>query len=192
VLLALSTGQKTGLLIAAGVFIGFALASSFLFPRRDPDFPGRRGLGTFVTVTLALFIGMMAAIYVLAREDEAEGVGHEAAAETGGTGTGGTETGGTETGGTETGGTETGGAAEGDAAAGKAVFTSAGCGSCHTLADAGSNGQVGPNLDEAKPSYELAVTRVTNGMPPMPSFKDQLSEEKIRDVAAYVSESAGT
>ena len=39
----------------------------------------------------------------------------------------------------------------GDATAGKAVFTSAGCGGCHTLADAGANGNVGPNLDEAKP-----------------------------------------
>ena len=184
--IALSSGQKTGLLIAAGVFIAFSLASSFLFPRRDPDFPGR-SLSLFVTVTLALFIGMMAAIFVLAKEDEAEGGGHEAAAETGGT-----ETGGTETGGTETGGTETGGAGQGDAQAGKAVFASAGCGSCHTLADAGSSGQVGPNLDEAKPKFALVVTRVTNGKPPMPAFADQLTEEQIRDVAAYVSASAGS
>src|SRR5215207_9046958 len=57
----------------------------------------------------------------------------------------------TETGGTETEGTETGGgSAEGDAAAGKTVFASAGCASCHTLSDAGSTGNVGPNLDEAK------------------------------------------
>ena len=185
--IALSSGQKTGLLIAAGVFIAFALASSFLFPRRDPDFPSR-SLNLFVTVTLALFIGMMATIFVLAKEDEAEGGGHEAAAETGGTETGGTETGGTETGGTETGGT----AVQGDAQAGKAVYASAGCGSCHTLADAGSSGQVGPNLDEAKPQFALVVTRVTNGKPPMPAFADQLTEEQIRNVAAYVSASAGS
>ena len=42
--------------------------------------------------------------------------------------------------------------AAGDAAAGKEVFASAGCAGCHTLADAGSTGTVGPNLDEAKPS----------------------------------------
>ncbi len=36
------------------------------------------------------------------------------------------------------------------------IFAAAGCGGCHTLAaDAGSNGAVGPNLDEAKPSKEL-------------------------------------
>jgi mono/diheme cytochrome c family protein len=37
----------------------------------------------------------------------------------------------------------------GDATAGKAVFTSAGCASCHTLSQAGATGTVGPNLDTA-------------------------------------------
>lgn len=74
----------------------------------------------------------------------------------------------------------------GDATAGKAVFTSAGCTSCHTLKDAGSNGTVGPNLDEAKPDAQLVVDRVTNGMGAMPSFSGQLSPEQIRNVAAYV------
>jgi cytochrome c553 len=109
---------------------------------------------------------------------------------------GGTDTGATtETSGdTETsGGTETGGgtSGQGDAEAGKAVFTSAGCSSCHTLADAGATGNVGPNLDEAKPEFELVHTRVTNGMGAMPSFKGQLTEQQINDVAAYVSSVAG-
>jgi mono/diheme cytochrome c family protein len=79
----------------------------------------------------------------------------------------------------------------GDAAAGKQVFESAGCTSCHTLADAGATGTIGPNLDEAKPPASLVVERVTNGKPPMPSFKGQLSEQQIQDVAAYVSSAAG-
>ena len=74
----------------------------------------------------------------------------------------------------------------GDAAAGEAVFSSAGCGSCHTLEAAGASGTVGPNLDEAKPDAALVVERVTNGMGPMPSFKGQLDEKQIQDVAAYV------
>ena len=54
---------------------------------------------------------------------------------------------------------------------GESLFASAGCGGCHTLAAAGSGGKVGPNLDEAKPSLELAIDRVTNGRGGMPSFK---------------------
>ena len=81
----------------------------------------------------------------------------------------------------------------GDAALaeGKKVFASAGCGSCHTLADAGSNGTVGPNLDQAKPGEALVSTTVTNGKGVMPSFKGQLTDEEIAAVAAYVSSVAG-
>ena len=46
---------------------------------------------------------------------------------------------------------------------------------------------MGPNLDEAKPEAALVVDRVTNGSGAMPSFADELSEEQIVDVAAYVS-----
>jgi mono/diheme cytochrome c family protein len=88
--------------------------------------------------------------------------------------------------------TEGGGAeGEGDPAAGKQVLMDAGCGGCHTLKDAGTSGQVGPNLDEAKPSSDLVVERVTNGKGVMPSFKGKLTDQQIQDVAAYVSSVAG-
>src|SRR5262249_3099698 len=58
---------------------------------------------------------------------------------------------------------------------GKQVFISAGCGSCHTLRDAGVTGTVGPNLDAARPPQSLVVDRVTNGLGPMPSFRARLS-----------------
>ena len=70
---------------------------------------------------------------------------------------------------------------------GKSIFASAGCGSCHTFAAAGSSGTIGPNLDEAKPPFELAIERVTNGMGQMPSFRDSLSNDQIRAVAEFVS-----
>jgi|SRR5687768_3672711 len=99
----------------------------------------------------------------------------------------------TETDETETTETETTPTAEGDPAAGKEVFLGASaCGGCHTLADAGSTGQVGPNLDEAQPDYELALDRVTNGQGGMPSFSSTLSEQQIADVSAYVSSVAGS
>ena len=84
-----------------------------------------------------------------------------------------------------------GAAGEGDAAAGKQVFASAGCSACHTLKDAGATGKVGPNLDEAMPSQDLVVERVSNGKGAMPSFKGRLTDQEIQDVAAYVSSVAG-
>jgi cbb3-type cytochrome c oxidase subunit III len=75
---------------------------------------------------------------------------------------------------------------------GKTVFATAGCTGCHTLKAAGSTGTVGPNLDEAKPSKDLVIDRVTNGQGGMPSFKGQLSEAQIQAVADYVSSNAGT
>lgn len=99
----------------------------------------------------------------------------------------------TETGTTETTTTETGGEApEGDPAAGKEIFLGAsGCTGCHTLADAGSSGTVGPNLDDSQPSFELAYDRVTNGLGGMPAFSTSLSDQQRADVAAYVSSVAG-
>jgi len=83
--------------------------------------------------------------------------------------------------------TTTSATGSGDAATGKEVFASAGCGGCHTFSAAGSSGSVGPNLDDASPSYDHVVTQVTEGGGAMPSFKDELTEQQIQDVAAFVS-----
>ncbi len=82
-------------------------------------------------------------------------------------------------------------ALKGDPVAGKKIFLSAGCTGCHTLADAGSTGTVGPNLDQAKPDFRKATARVTLGKNAMPSFKGQLSTQQIADVAAYVVQATG-
>ena len=58
----LSTGHEIGLIVVAGVFIAFALASSFLVPRYKPDFPGPNGLSVFVIVSLLMFVLMVLAI----------------------------------------------------------------------------------------------------------------------------------
>ena len=78
---------------------------------------------------------------------------------------------------------------EGDAAAGEEIFAANGCGGCHTLEAAGTSGEVGPNLDDAQPSFEVAVETITNGAGAMPAFGDQLEDQQIADVAAYVVES---
>ena len=81
--------------------------------------------------------------------------------------------------------------AAGGAQAGEQVFADAGCGSCHTLNAAGSNGTTGPNLDELKPSEQEVAEQVTNGGGGMPAFKGRLSEQQIQQVAAFVAENAG-
>ncbi len=82
-------------------------------------------------------------------------------------------------------------ALKGDPVAGKKIFLSSGCTGCHTLADAGSTGTVGPNLDQSKPDYRRATARVTLGKSPMPSFKSSLTTQQIADVAAYVVQATG-
>ena len=84
-LLAITSEGKLGLGLLAGLFIVFALLSSFYFPRRNPDFPGDR-LGLFALVTAVLFAATMAGVVFFAKEEE-EAHGAEV-----------TETQGTETG----------------------------------------------------------------------------------------------
>jgi mono/diheme cytochrome c family protein len=80
---------------------------------------------------------------------------------------------------------------KGNPTAGAALFQKSGCISCHTLAAAHATGTVGPNLDQAKPDYRLATARVTLGKGQMPSFKGQLTDQQIADVASYVVKSTG-
>jgi cbb3-type cytochrome c oxidase subunit III len=76
------------------------------------------------------------------------------------------------------------------ATSGKDIF-SANCGSCHTLADAGTSGTTGPNLDDLKPDFARVQHQVINGGSIMPAFKGQLTDAQIKAVAKYVSSSAG-
>jgi mono/diheme cytochrome c family protein len=163
---------KSVLLVVAITFIAWAIVTAIFVPKRNPGFPRR--LDAYILVSAILFLAQMSAVVWVSETQEAE----EAHAAEGTQGQG-------EATPPPAGGT-------GDVAAGKAVFESAGCATCHTLADAGSSGMVGPDLDAAKPSAELVVERVTNGKGAMPSFKGQLSEQQIADVAAYVSSVAGS
>ena len=108
----------------------------------------------------------------------------------GGGGGGGSANGG---GGTTAGGTSSG---EGDVRQGQIVFIEQGCTNCHVFKDApsseiGRGGVIGPDLDQAKPSYDLVVERVTHGKGQMPAFDTALTPLEIRNVAAYVSSVAG-
>lgn len=63
----LSTGHKVGLLIVACAFIAFALISSFVVPRRNPNFPGR-GAGVYYLVSIVFFVIMIGAVEIFGAE----------------------------------------------------------------------------------------------------------------------------
>ena len=74
---------------------------------------------------------------------------------------------------------------------GKDIFLNGGnCGSCHSLKDAGTVGNIGPNLNLIRPDIGRVLNSVTNGIGVMPSFLGILSEDEIKAVAYYVSESS--
>lgn len=73
--------------------------------------------------------------------------------------------------------------------AGKKVFmeqAQPSCTVCHTLADAGSTGAIGPNLNELKPTEEQVFNAVNGGIGIMPDFSETLSQEQMKAVAHYV------
>jgi mono/diheme cytochrome c family protein len=78
--------------------------------------------------------------------------------------------------------------AGGDATAGRETFVNT-CGGCHTLADAESNGQVGPNLDQVAPDRDTVLTAIETGPGQMP--ENLLEGEEARAVADYVAANAG-
>jgi mono/diheme cytochrome c family protein len=76
-------------------------------------------------------------------------------------------------------------------AAAAKLFTSSGCGGCHTLKAAGTNGSVGPNLDQVRPSATAAAAIIRSGGGPMPAFADKLSDAQISALASYIASVAG-
>jgi mono/diheme cytochrome c family protein len=60
------------------------------------------------------------------------------------------------------------------------------CASCHTLNDAGSQANIGPNLNEIRPDLNRVIIAVTNGIGVMPSFDGILTTDEINSVAHYV------
>jgi mono/diheme cytochrome c family protein len=95
--------------------------------------------------------------------------------------------------------------AKGDPAAGKKLFASNGCSGCHTFAPAGSNGQIGPDLDKL-PQYakqanqgsltqftETSITNPGNYIQPgynnvMPTTYANLPPKQLADLVAFLTQ----
>jgi cytochrome c6 len=84
-----------------------------------------------------------------------------------------------------------GGGAQTANAEGKLIFQQ-NCGTCHTLSDAGTNGQVGPPLDQVKPDKQRVVNAIKKGglgSGTMPA--NIVTGKEAQAVADYVSSVAG-
>jgi cytochrome c553 len=163
--------------VFALVLVVFSLVVSLVIPRRDPGFPGRN-IRVFTVVAILLVVAMLTAVEVLGEAHESEGGAEH------------TESGETDTGQQGDDGGGGGGGGGGDAAAGEEIFV-ANCGSCHTLTAAGTSGNIGPNLDDTSFDQGAVEEQVAQGGGGMPAFEGQLSEEEIRNVAAFVVASEG-
>ena len=99
--------------------------------------------------------------------------------------------------------TTTAQAVKGDAAAGATLFKAQGCGGCHTFTPAGTNGNIGPDLDKlaqyAKNANQGSLLDFTHESiknptayvekgysPTMPDFGASLSDKQIADLTAYL------
>lgn len=86
---------------------------------------------------------------------------------------------------------------QGDPGLGRFTFTDVAepsCGECHSMADAGARSDVATDLDEAQPSKHAVVRSLLSddvaahvGV----DYREQLTDQQIGDIAAYVSEEAG-
>jgi mono/diheme cytochrome c family protein len=168
-------------LSALGVLtlVGLALFLGGLLLRRVP------GVGLVLGAVIVGFGLGIPAIVIDDNRAESAGGGGGSSAASSETASGG-ETGTTGKEGTT--GSQGGGGAS---AEGKLIFTQT-CGTCHTLKDAGTSGNVGPVLDQVKPDkarVEKAIEIGGTGSGAMPA--GLLSGKEAQAVAEYVSSVAG-
>ena len=179
----LSNGE-IAIAVVCAALIGFSLVVSMVIPKRYPNFPGKRNLLAFTVVAVAFVGGMLAIVEIYGGEEAEEAEAAEVGdAEPSQPAEPAAPAGGEES---PTPAAPPPPDLPGDPIAGAPLFASAGCGGCHTLADAGTSGTIGPNLDESQPDFGLAVERITNGTSVMPAYAGQSDATEIDDLAAYV------
>jgi len=70
---------------------------------------------------------------------------------------------------------------------GREIFLNQGnCASCHSLSDAKSDANIGPNLNQIIPTKERVLAAVTHGIGVMPAYEGILTSEEIDAVSHYV------
>lgn len=161
------------------LLIGLAAILGALLLRRVPG-----GVLAFLGIVVVFGFGIPAIVIDdnKSSEPSASGGGAGEAEATGAAPTGG---------GTAEGGSKAGGGATTANAEGKQIFTQS-CGTCHTLKDAGTSGNVGPVLDQIKPDKARVENAIKNGgagSGAMPA--NIVTGKEAEAVATYVSSVAG-
>ena len=202
---ALSSAQKAGLAGMAAAFIIFALVSSFVLPRRWPNFPGRY-MWAYVAVVACFFVGMIAVVVFVAKEQtEAKAESPPATQPSPAP----SPASPSPSPAPPSPSPAPPAAPAGNPSAGKTVFTSAGCVACHTYKPAGSTATVGPDLDnlaaDAKTANRGSLDHyatesivdpnayVVPNFPPgvMPgNFGTTLTKTQLADVVAFLTKPA--
>jgi cytochrome c553 len=165
--------------LLALALIGLALFVGALVLRRAPT-----GVLVFGAIVVAFGLGIPALVIDDNTAEKPGGGGQTAAS---------TESGGGNQAPSES-SAQTGGGGGGGASAsaeGKQIFTQS-CGTCHTLADAGTSGTIGPVLDELKPNKARVLNAIKNGgagSGAMPA--NIVTGQEATAVAEYVSSVAG-
>jgi mono/diheme cytochrome c family protein len=168
--------------LLALALIGLALFVGALLFRRAPT-----GVLIFGAIVVAFGVGIPALV-IDDNKTEGGGGGGASATAPSGEASGGDQQGGEAS--AQPGGAGGGGGASASAE-GKQIFTQS-CGTCHTLADAGTNGTVGPNLDQLKPDKQRVLNAIKNGgagTGAMPA--NIVTGKEAEAVAEYVSSVAG-
>jgi mono/diheme cytochrome c family protein len=192
--------NETVFYVLGGCLVAIALVVSFAGLRFD-KFPGSKGALVGATLAITALVG--ATMTFAWRNAEDEQAHHEAelaedvaANEEAGDTTEADEEAGSDV--SEE--AEAGGDTTATSVDGAQVFASTGCTGCHTLADAGSTGTTGPDLDGALQNKDEAFIResiidpsavVATGYPPnvMPEgYGDQLSPEELDALVSYLAE----
>ncbi len=167
------------------LLIGLAVVAGGLLLRSVPG-----GVLAFLGILVVFGFGIPALVIDDNKSSESSASGGGGTAAAGGAAAGGAAAGGTTTG-AEKPASGGGGGNAAALAAGKQIFTQS-CGTCHTLSDAGTSGNVGPVLDQIKPDKARVLNALKNGgagSGAMPA--NIVTGKEAAAVATYVSSVAG-
>jgi mono/diheme cytochrome c family protein len=166
--------------LLALALIGLALFVGAILLRRAPT-------GLLIFGAIVVFFGLGIPALVIDDHERKGGGGGGAATAAAPE----SSAGGAEQGATGQAGGGGGGGASSALAEGKQIFIQS-CGTCHTLADAGTSGNVGPVLDQIKPDKQRVLNAIKNGGTGSGAMPAGIVSGKEADaVATYVSTVAG-